>query len=179
MLLKWIAKLVVAINSNSRPGEIGAGIACGIMLALIPVTNLLWVALFVLTLFWKINLAAELVIVLLFKLFVALFDPLLHSLGYAVLTAPALFGLLTALSNAPLTPLTRFNNTIVMGGFLAGIVLWVPCFLLFRRLVIVYRERLRDRIANSKAYKAFVKLPLVSTVIKLARRIGSLAAAVG
>ena len=179
MFLKWIAKLIMAINANGRPGEIGAGIACGFALGLLPLNNLLWVALFVFTLFWKLNLGAEIASIILVKLIAPLFDPLIHGLGYALLTAPSLYGLFTALANAPLLPLTRFNNTIVMGSLAAGIVLWAPFFLLFSRLVVVYRKSVRDRIVNSKVYKAFVKLPLVSTLIKLGRKIGSLATAVG
>jgi len=173
VIINWIAKIIVAINTNRRPGEIAAGAAFGLMLALIPAGNLLWVVLFAMTFFLRINLAIELVLLGVFKLLVPLLDGPVHSLGYTVLTIPALQGLFTLLYNAPLVAFTRFNNTIVMGGFLLGALLWLPVFLLFRLLVNLYRGKLRERIANSRIVKGFLKLPIVST---LARAIGKLSA---
>jgi hypothetical protein len=44
-MIRGIAYLVVALNANTRPGEIAAGAACGVLLALIPGGNLLWIVL--------------------------------------------------------------------------------------------------------------------------------------
>ncbi len=170
MLVGGLAKILVAINSNQRAGEIAAGIALGFLLALIPAGNLLWWLILILTLFLKINLAAELLALALFKLIAPLLDGLLHSIGISVLTAPALQGIFTSLYNIHLAPFTRFNNSIVMGGFIAGILMLAPLYLLFRWLVRLYRKTLRDRIANSKLVKAFQRFPIVSTIIKAARK---------
>ncbi len=174
MILNSVAKVLVAINSNRRPAEIAAGMACGLLLGFLPASNLLWPALLVFTLFLKINLGAELLSLALFKLVAPLLDGLFHSLGLAVLSSPALHGLFTALYNMPVVPFTRFNNTVVMGGFLSGLVLWVPSFLLFRMLVRLYRARWRDRLAESRLVRSFQRLPIVSTVIRFGRRLLSL-----
>ncbi len=39
MFIKWIAALIIAINANTRAGEIAAGAACGFLLALLPAGN--------------------------------------------------------------------------------------------------------------------------------------------
>jgi uncharacterized protein (TIGR03546 family) len=168
VILRGIVKFVVALNSNRGEGEVAAGVAIGLLLALIPAGNLLWVFLLLLTLLLKINLAVTLLFMALFKLVVPLLDPLLDSLGLAILTVPALRPPYVALYNMPVVPFTRFNNSLVAGGFLVGIVAWVPVYLIFRALVRVYRRQVKERIENSKLYKAFTKIPLVSRVIRLA-----------
>ena len=166
MLIRGIAKVLVAINSNQRAGEIASAIALGFMLALIPAGNLLWWLILILTLFLRINLAAELLALALFKLIVPLLDGLLHAVGYAILTAPPLQGLFTHLYNVPLVPFTRFNNSIVMGAFITGLILLVPLYFLFRWLVRLYRKKIRDKIANSKIVKTFQRFPIVSAITK-------------
>ena len=172
MFVKWIAALIVAVNANNRAGEVAAGISFALLLALIPSGNLLWIALFLITFLLKVNLAGELLFLALFKLPAPLSDGLLHRLGAWVLSQPFLQDPFTAAYNLPLLPLSRFNNTIVMGGLTAGLLLWVPVFLLFRQLVILYRRRLRDKIAGSRLVKALGRVPLVATVGNAVRRIG-------
>jgi uncharacterized protein (TIGR03546 family) len=168
VVLRGIVKLAVALNSNRGEGEVAAGVAFGLLLALIPAGNLLWLVLLLATLLLKVNLAVELLFLAVFKLAVPLVDPLLDRLGLAVLTAPALRPPYVALYNMPVVPFTRFNNSLVAGGFLAGIAAWLPVYLLFRALVRLYRSRIKDKIENSKLYKGFTKLPLVSRIVRLA-----------
>jgi uncharacterized protein (TIGR03546 family) len=170
MVLKGIAQVLIAINANQRPGEVATGMALGFLLALIPMNNLLWFALFILTLFLKVNLGAELLALAVFKLIAPLFDPLLHAVGYTVLTTDALRGFFTYIYNIPILPLFRFNNSVVMGGLLIGLLMGVPLFFLFRWAVTVYRTKLRDRIANSRIVKAFQRFPIVSAIGKLIRK---------
>ncbi len=175
MFVKWIAALIVALNANNRAGELAAAVSFALLLALIPSGNLLWFCLFLITFFLKINMGAELLFLALFKLLAPLTDGLLHHLGLVVLNQPFLSDAFTRAYNLPLLPLSRFNNTVVMGGLLAGIVLWVPVFLLFRRLVILYRRGLRDRIAGSRLVKALRRVPLVATIGNAVRKIGGAA----
>ncbi|MCX7030024.1 MAG: hypothetical protein NTU62_07880 [Spirochaetes bacterium] len=77
------------------------------------------------------------------------------------------------LQGTPFVPLTRFNHTLVMGGLLAGVVLWVPVFLVFRGLAGINRTRLRERIAGSRFAKAIGRIPLVSAVGKAVQAISS------
>jgi uncharacterized protein (TIGR03546 family) len=175
-MIKALARLIVALNANTRPAEIGAGAAFGLLLALVPGGNLLWIVLFVVAFLIKMNLAAMFLLLGVFRLLVPLVDPALDALGYLVLSAPALAPLFTALQNAPVVPLTRFNDTVIMGGFVAGLVLWVPVCLAFIALVKVYRAKLRERIANSRLARAIAKVPLFAT---LGKAIGAVGGAAG
>lgn len=169
-MISFIAKLIVTLNSNSRPGELASGIAFGFWLALIPGGSLLWTALFIIAFFLKHNIAALLFSLGIFKLFIFIFDPLLDRLGLFVLELPPLQSFFTMLNNVPLVPYTQFNNTIVMGGFLLGILLWVPVFIVFLLLIKVYRKKAAPRIAESRLIKGLKKVPLISKIISAAEK---------
>jgi uncharacterized protein (TIGR03546 family) len=178
MIVTWIARLIASLNANRRPGEIAAGIAMGVWLALLPAGNLLWVGLFLITVFLKLNLAIELLILAVLSPLAGLADAQLHTVGSAVLTAEALEGFFTGLYNTPLVPFTRFNNTVVMGALLTGAVLWIPVFLVGRVLVRVYRRSIHPRLAESKIVKAIHRIPGVSRLISLTKRFQNVYSAV-
>lgn len=165
-MISFIAKIFVALNSNSRPGELASGIAFGISLALIPGGNLLWFLIFAIAFMLKHNLAAMLLSVLVFSLPASLADPLLHKTGLAVLSTPALQDLFTRLYNTPVLPWLRFNNTMIMGSLIWSILLWLPLFILFRILVRLYRNRIASRLAESKLVKSLKGVPWISKVFK-------------
>lgn len=167
-------KILKALNSNQRPGEIAAAVSFACLLALVPGGNLLWIALFALTFFLKVNLAVEMGLLVVLKIIAPLADPLLHSLGYLILTLPFLRGFMTSVQNAPVLPFANLNNTLVAGGFVLGLLLWAPLFFLFRFLVRRYREGFLRAIRKTKVYKALLKLPLVTKVQKLSKTVSGL-----
>ncbi|MDC7240010.1 MAG: TIGR03546 family protein, partial [Spirochaetales bacterium] len=140
-MISFFAKILVALNSNSRSAELSSGVAFGFCLALIPGGNLLWVMIFCIAFLLKHNLAAMLLSLLLLSPLAPLLDPLLHKTGYLILTLPVLQNTLAGLYNMPVLPWLKFNNTIVMGAFLWNLILWLPLFFLFRQLVVVYRKK--------------------------------------
>ncbi|MDC7235181.1 MAG: TIGR03546 family protein [Spirochaetales bacterium] len=164
-MISFISKILVALNSNSRPGELASGIAFGFCLALIPKGNLLWIIIFSIAFLLKHNLAAMLLSLLLFPPLASLMDPLLHNTGQLILTMPAFQSFFTTLYNLPVLPWLKFNNTIVMGAFLWNLILWLPLFFLFRQLVVVYRKKVAPRLAESKLVKSLKKVPWVSKIL--------------
>ena len=56
-------------------------------------------------------------------------DPVFHTIGQTVLEMDALQGLLVVLNQLPIVPLTRFNNSVVLGSVLGAMtlapLLWV------------------------------------------------------
>lgn len=163
-MIKAIVKALVALNSNVKKEQVAAGLACGFLLALVPAGNLLWLALFIFVFFLKINYGMLLAATALVKLLRFAIAPAQDAVGWAVLNIEALRPAYTTLYNMPIAPLTRFNNTMVAGGLVIGIVFWLPLFFAMRSFVAAFRTKLAPRIAESKAYKAFLKLPLVRTL---------------
>lgn len=164
MILNWFVKILKAINANQRPGEMGAAIAIAWHLALMPAGSGLWWALFILSMFLRVNSGVQAMFLALFNLFTWLLDPIIHTVGHAVLSASFLQDFWLALWNTPPFACLGIQNTLVTGGFLLGLVLWVPLYLLFTKLVTLYREKARDAIANHPLVKGFFQLPLVKTI---------------
>jgi len=166
-ILKWIVNLIKILNSNQAPGQVAGGVAFAFMLALIPANNLLWILLFVVTFFLKVHNGIESLFIIIFKTFIFVFDPILDSLGYLVLTLPSLQNFFTYFANLPLALYTNFNNSIVMGGLVLGLILWIPIYFIFVGLIKYYRNTLREKIMNSKIVKWFMNLPLVSAISQI------------
>ena len=163
-MISFIAKLIIALNSNTRPSELASGISFGLLLALLPGGNLLWIGIFVIAFFLKHNIAAMLLSLGLLRLFISFFDPFLDYIGGFILSIPQFYNFFTDLNNIPIIPYSNFNNSIVMGGFALGIILWLPFFFLIIFAVKIYRKKIAPKIAESKLVKAIKKVPIISKV---------------
>ncbi len=161
MIIKLIMDFFRVLNSNKKEGEVAAGFAFGIMLALIPGNNLLWISIFIIGFFTRLNLAAALMTLAAGKLLTPAFDPFLDSIGYWILNTSTLNPAFTYLYNLPLVPYTAFNNSVVMGGLAVSAAAFYPLWLLFRRLVRMYRSGVKERIRNSRIGRYILKLPIV------------------
>ena len=82
-------------------------------------------------------------------------DPVFHLVGEKILYADFLQGIFTDLYNMPLVPLTRFNNTVVMGSGVTGFLCVIPLFFLFKYLVATYRLQIVAKFKETKFWKSF------------------------
>jgi uncharacterized protein (TIGR03546 family) len=165
-LLKAIAKLVKALNGNVKRSQIASGIAWGFLLGFVPAGNFFWVALFLVSFFFRHNHASKIFAMAVLKLLYPLLVLWIDGVGWDVLNTNALYPLFTALYNMPFVPLTNFNNTLVMGGLVCGILLWIPSYLVFIALIPLYRNHLSPKIRNSKFVKALTNFPFYKLIEK-------------
>ena len=173
MIITWIAKTFVAINSNSKPLHIGLAMAMAFMAGMIPM-SLVLIFLIILAFLIKINQSVFLVFMAVFSLLSGLLVPVTSQIGYFVLSQPALFDFFTTLKNAPVLAFSDFDFTAVTGGLVFGALTFIPVCLLTVLLVRIYRKSIRDRIANSKLVKSFQKFPLVSKLSKATKKLYSI-----
>ncbi len=164
MIITWFAKVFVAINSNKKTSQIALAISFAFLLALIPKANLFWISLFTLTFFLKINQAVEMVFLAVFSMLLDFLDIFLDKIGFAILTISSLGDFFTKLFNSPFFYMTKYYNSLVMGGLVVGLVMFVPIYFLSKYLVDVYRDKVRERIANNKFVKAVSKQPILTGV---------------
>ena len=164
MIIRLLAKLLTLLNSNRRAVEIGASIAFGLWLAIVPAANLFFVALVIVVFLVKVNLGMTIVSFVGFSLLVPALDPLLSSVGYRLLTAASLQGFYERAYALPVVPFTRFNDTLVAGSVVSGGALFVPVMVLGVLLVRLYRKHGHARIANSVVVKAIMKTPLAQKI---------------
>jgi uncharacterized protein (TIGR03546 family) len=165
-MINAIAKLILALNGNVKRSQLAAGFAWGLLLALIPMGNFFWLALLLVSFFFRHNHGAKLLSMAALKLLAPVIAPLVDALGWEILHSAALQPLFTTLYNMPFVPFTKFNNTLVAGGLAGGLALWLPAFCLFMVLIPLYRNRVAPKIRNSRLVKAFGKIPLLSAVEK-------------
>jgi len=161
-----LAKLIVALNSNLGKKQIAAGFSWGLLLGLIPAGNIFWIILFVVSFFFKHHHASKLLVIAILKLVFGAVAPLVDIVGWEVLHIEALQPLFTSLYNMPFVPYTRFNNTLVAGGLVTGLILWLPVFVLVLLLIPLYRNTLAPKIRESKFVKSIKGIPAVTMLRK-------------
>lgn len=166
--LTIVRDFINLFRAGQDPRQIAGGFALGSILGLSPMLTLQGVFVWVIILVLNVNISAALLAITLCALVAYIFDPVFHWLGYTLLAnVDALRGLWTWLYNAPVAPLTRFNNTVVMGSFVVAIVAVVPIYFGMQRVVIAYRSHVGARIEKWKIYQIVSK----SALVKLYQRI--------
>lgn len=164
-MFKYIKSFFKSLNANAHPGDIAHAVSMGLILALVPRGNLLWIALFVLFIFVRINKGVFFISLILLSLCIPFLDVLVERTGYAILSLSFLQRWYEILYHIPFVGLTRFNNTMVAGALVIAVVFYIPVYLLFRVLVVQYRKVLQPKLVNSKVFKFFLKLPIIKQIV--------------
>lgn len=152
--IKFLRNVLVALTGQTAPSELAGAVAMGMVLALIPKANLIAQVLVLLLFLMKVNFALAAASTALLLPLTPLTDRLADRIGWALLTNGGLQGLWTALYNKPLMPWTSFNETLVLGNLVLGLLLYVPVYLLAKRGVAWYQARLKDTVMKWKVVQA-------------------------
>ncbi len=155
LILQQIFKFFKLLNSETGHNQIAAGVALGFVLGLSPTLSLQTFLVFLLILFFRVQAGAAFLSAFFFKFIGFLLDPVADPIGRFVLEQGSLRPLYIQLYNMPLIPLTRFNNSIVMGSGLLAFLLFPFIFVLTRTLILKYRELIVQRLKGTKLWKAF------------------------
>ncbi|MBI4062931.1 MAG: TIGR03546 family protein [Elusimicrobia bacterium] len=143
--------LIAILRGQRSPQATAAGFAVGMIMGLIPKGNLLALFFFFLFFLTTVDKAAALMAVVIFTPAGLLLDPLAHRIGYVLLVqVQGLRPFWTQIYNMPIVPWTDFNNTAVLGHIVLGLVCWVPCYLLMKRLVVYYQANLKKGVEKMK-----------------------------
>lgn len=155
LLLKQIFAFFKLLNSDSGLNQIALGLACGVVLGFAPILSLQALLVIIGCFFFRIQLGAAFLSAFFFKFVAYIFDPVSDQIGRKVLEADSLREVFVSLFNAPFIPLTRFNNSIVMGSGLVSFILVIPLYFLFKYLIVKYREKVVAKYKQSKIWKAW------------------------
>lgn len=171
--LKIFKDFLAILREGQTPRQVAAGFTLGSIIGFSPMLTLQGAVVWLVILLFDVNLGAAFLALALCKLCAYLLDPAFHWLGYQILAnIDALRPLWTMLYNAPVAPLTRFNNTVVMGSFVSALVLAFPIYFAFKRLVIAYRKTIGARVEKTKIYQVIRHSSLVQWYMKI-RDLGS------
>lgn len=139
--LKILHKFITLLRSEASPTQMAWGFVLGIVLGFTPFQGFHTCLLIGMLCIFKVNLSSAFFAWALYSAFAWILDPLFHSIGFFVLTQiPFLIPLWTRLYNLPLAPLTRFNNTVLMGSLVFSLILLLPHYFGFKWFVQKYRR---------------------------------------
>lgn len=155
LLLKQIFAFFKLLNSDTGTNQLAAGLAMGLVLGFSPMLSLQTLIAFVILFFFRIQIGAAFLSAFFFKFTAFLLDPVCDLIGRAVLETEGLRPIFVSLYNMPLVPLTRFNNSIVMGSGLIAFLLAIPAFFVFKAMIIKYRATVVARFRETKFWKAW------------------------
>jgi uncharacterized protein (TIGR03546 family) len=169
LLLKLLQSLVKALNSDGTPGQVAAGIALGAVFGLTPLINLHNLVLFGLALVLNVSFPGVMLGWFVFLPVGFALDPLFDAVGrLLLLESGVLQPFWTWCYNAPILPLTNFNNTIVLGSLVVWLLLLVPIFFAARWGIGRYRATVYARLQKTKAFR-FVTASKAYNVYRLLR----------
>lgn len=149
-MLGQILKLLKLLNADVNPMQIAAGVSFGMVLGFTPLWSLHnLITLFVICLF-RINVSAVLLSFAVFSGLAYLLDPLFIKAGEAILLNQDLQVIWTSLYQEDLWRLAHFNHTLLMGSLAVSVLLFFPCMLISRLIIIQYRERILAWVRKSR-----------------------------
>lgn len=154
-LLKQIFNFLKLLNSENGTNQLAWGLSLGMILGFAPVLSIQTLLVFFLIFIFRVQMGAAFISAFFFKFAAFLFDQPAHHLGKLVLEMPSLRPLFTEMYNLPFVPMTRFNNSIVMGSMLVSFLLLPFAYFGFKAGIIKYRATVVARFKGTKAWKAF------------------------
>lgn len=152
--LRQFRDLVAALHGGSDPRHLAAGFALGAALGLVPKGNLIAVSFLLIFVLFRVNKGMALMSAMLFTPIGYAVDGLAHKIGLALLKAAPLAGLWTALYDLPIVPLTRFNNSVVLGNLVLGLALFFPLYKFALVFVAWYNATIAAKVEKLKLVQA-------------------------
>jgi len=155
LLIKQLINFIKLLHSETGTNQLAMGLALGLVIGFSPLLSLQGLALVLILLLFRIQMGAAFLSGFFFTFVAFLLDPVCDLLGRAILENPGLRPTFVQLYNMPLVPLTRFNNSIIMGSGVLSLILVIPFFFIFKKGVIKYRLTVVEKVKDTKAWKAF------------------------
>lgn len=164
---KLILKVFKIFASDDKPWQLGLGFALGLYFGL--GTTFSWYNLLplLLVLFINVSVGATFLGLLISKPLGLLAAPLTSILGEWLLTNPDLYDFWSMFFNLPLISLMALNQTYKLGSFVAATILLLPAFFAFSVFMKYYQKNLREKIVESKWFKAAGKSKFLFYIMKV------------
>ena len=166
--LKLLKQIIVIFQTDISPNQVAWGFALGAILGLVP-NMFMKLVLFIVIMMFRVNVSAAFLAWAVYEILSFALDPLFDIIGYQVLTIGSLNAFYTWLYNLPVVPFTKFNNMVVMGRLVVGIILIIPNMIIAKKLLVYYRTHLRDKVSKWKIVKILTATILGANVIKIVK----------
>lgn len=154
LLIKQIINFIRLLHSDTGQNQVAAGLAFGVFLGFAPFISIQTLLVLFIVFIFRVQLGAAFLSAFFFKFVAFLLDPVADPIGRSLLENESLRPLWTYMFNVPFLPMTRFNNSIVLGSFMISIILCPILYYVFKLLIIKYQTTLVRKVESSKAWKA-------------------------
>jgi len=138
----FVLKLLKELNSAQSEKLISLAVVLGMIAGFLPFFNVFTFLIFFVAFIIRVPLGLFLASWGVFEIIGALLDPLFATSGYYILTSSFLKPLWEFIYNLPFMRWSGYNNTVVMGGFVWGVVIGSVIFVLMNKSFSFYREKL-------------------------------------
>ncbi|UTY24012.1 DUF2062 domain-containing protein [Treponema denticola] len=165
-MIKYVTSFFKSINANAHPGDIAHAVALGLFLAILPKNNLTFTFLFFLSIFIRINKGAFFISFILFGFVTPFMDIIINNIGFWAVQLSFLRPIFIALENIPFVALFKLSNTMVLGGIIWGLILYIPVYILTKIIVAKYRKYMQPAV-NVKGVGLLGKIPLLRHLTKI------------
>lgn len=151
--LRPLRFLASAFSGASSARQLALGFSMGMVIGLVPKENLTAVILLFILASSKVNLCSASLSTCLFSWLAVLLDPVCHLIGSNILLAAPLQGLWCSIYELPLAPWTDFNNTILMGSLILGVLLFYPAYRITKPQFEKYAPPVAQRLKKYRIVK--------------------------
>lgn len=147
----FLKGVIAILKGKQTPNALAAGFALGAIFGLMPKGNLFALFFFLMFFLTTADKPVSFLSAAIFTPIGPLFDSLAHKIGLKLLAqTPALTPLWTKLYNMAFIPWTKFNNTVVLGQLVIGLVRFIPLFFAMKRFVAYYQKNLSAAVNRLK-----------------------------
>ncbi len=153
-LLTFIRKLYKVLSSDGSPSAIAFAVAFGVVAGCVPVLSGLAFFMELLTMVFRVQVAAALLAWGLTRLAcIAGLARLFESMGEPLLENESLHGFWKVVCNAPVLAWFKLDRYAVLGGAITGICVGAALFLPVRMFIIAYRKFAHEKLSQNKFFK--------------------------
>lgn len=149
-MLTLFFKALKALNSDYSPAQISLAVCLGMIIGLTPLGSVHNAIFFLFVLMVRVNLGIFLLSLGLFSGVAYFVDPITESFGFWLLHVNAFERLWVYLYQSSVWRLLEYNNSLVIGSFLAAILMVPLLYVGTKSLVVLYRERVMMWVKSSR-----------------------------
>ncbi len=137
------------IEGFNTSRQLAAGVSLGMMVGLMPKDSLLTYLLALAVILSPANLLTAACSAVCFHIIAPWLTPLTHGIGINVLTLSQLEPMWERLIQLPIIPWTRFNNSVLMGSLILGLLAAYPLYWFSEKCFETYGRPLFVKLRNS------------------------------
>jgi uncharacterized protein (TIGR03546 family) len=131
-VIALVRTVVRSLLAGNAPGQLAAAFTLGMIIGVMPKANLIALSLCVLLFSIRCNKALGVAAAIAFSFVGQWTDPFAHKVGLAVLSTDALQATYASILKVPLGPWLGFNNTVVAGSLILGLLFGYPVYFFAR-----------------------------------------------